>query len=110
MSTSLQVQTSESNDSGQWLWSAVCAKTEAQSLFTAVQKNSDTIESIRDLIAVPPHIESALRLYACEHPEEATEIEGVFRFRRRVGGRIRADDWKSRLIMLRGGRDSIQAP
>lgn len=54
-------------------------------MFTMIDNKSHTVDSIRELIAVPPHIENALQLYAREHFEEATGIERVLRFRRRVG-------------------------
>jgi hypothetical protein len=49
-----------------------------------IRRNANSVEAIRELIAVPPEIEDALRLYASHHPEDAKGIEKVLRFRRRV--------------------------
>ena len=53
-----------------------------------VGRNGDTVDSIRELIAVPPEIEHALGLYAKRFPEDAPAIEKVLRFRTRVRLRI----------------------
>jgi hypothetical protein len=55
----------------------------AQKLLMLVGRNGDTIESIRELIAVPPEIERTLRLFVLEHPEESDGVERVLEFRRR---------------------------
>ena len=49
-----------------------------------IGRNRDTVDFIRELIAVPPWIEHALVLYARRFPEEAPAIEKVLRFRKRV--------------------------
>ena len=49
-----------------------------------IGRNGDTIESIRELIMVPPEIERTLRLYLRWHPEDADGIERVLKFRSRV--------------------------
>jgi hypothetical protein len=49
-----------------------------------IGRNGDTVDSIRELVAVPPWIEHALGLYARRYPEEAPTIEKVLRFRKRV--------------------------
>lgn len=59
-------------------------KEEARSLFAMIGRNGDTVESIRELIAVPANIENALTLYVSQHPEDARGIEKVFSFRKRV--------------------------
>jgi hypothetical protein len=46
-----------------------------------VGRNGDTVDSIRELIAVPPWIEDALGLYGRRFPEDAPAIEKVLRFR-----------------------------
>ena len=46
--------------------------------------NVDSIESVRDLIAVPPEIEAVLGLNAKHHPGYAPGIEKVLSFRKRV--------------------------
>jgi hypothetical protein len=47
-------------------------------------RKRDTVESIRELIAIPPETESVLTRYAYAHPEDAFGIERVLRFRKRV--------------------------
>jgi hypothetical protein len=47
--------------------------------------NGDTVDTIRELIAVPREIETMLRAYAGQYPEYAIGIERVLQFRRRVG-------------------------
>jgi hypothetical protein len=49
-----------------------------------VRKKSDTIESLRELISVPPEIEARLRAYARLNPIAGREIEASLRFRKRV--------------------------
>jgi hypothetical protein len=49
-----------------------------------VGKNGDTVESLRELISVPPEIETLLQAYAQFHPVEGREIEMSLRFRERV--------------------------
>ena len=50
-----------------------------------VTYGSCTIDSIRDLISVPPEIESALLAYAAHYPIDGQRIQCVLQFRRRVG-------------------------
>jgi hypothetical protein len=57
---------------------------EARDLYRMVAYGSCTVESIRELIAVPPEIESALRLYAERYPKDGQRIHCVLRFRERV--------------------------
>ena len=47
----------------------------------SVMAISSSIESVRDLIAIPAEIEAVLCLYAKQHPEDAPGIEKVLRFR-----------------------------
>jgi hypothetical protein len=49
-----------------------------------IRKNSDTVESLRKLISVPPEIEARLRAYAGVTPVAGREIEMSLRFRKRV--------------------------
>lgn len=58
---------------------------EARDLHRMVTYGSCTIESMRDLISVPPEIESALLAYANRFPKDGERIHCVLQFRRRVG-------------------------
>ncbi len=60
------------------------AAAEAQSLFSLVGRNGDTIETIRELIAVPEETEAALQALARACPQEQANIKRVLRFRREV--------------------------
>jgi hypothetical protein len=52
-----------------WLNSNVAARVEAKALLALAGKNGDTIESVRELISVPPEIEVLLRTYVrCHQP------------------------------------------
>jgi hypothetical protein len=88
MASATQVQTPApvfaSGDCFQWLDGAQAPRDEARGLFVLVRGNAASVESVRDLIAVPPGIESALRLYMTRHPEDAQGIEKVLEFRKRV--------------------------
>jgi hypothetical protein len=57
---------------------------EARDLYRMVAYGSCTVESIRELISVPPEIESALRLYAEQFPRDGQRIHCVLRFREKV--------------------------
>jgi hypothetical protein len=46
--------------------------------------DENTVEGLRELIAVPPKIEHALRAFARAHPEEAHGIESAIKFRQAV--------------------------
>jgi hypothetical protein len=83
-----QVQTADAlpstDDCSRWLdWNAKPTE-EARKLLMLIGRNGDTIESIRDLIAVPPEIERTMRLFVLEHPEESGGVERVLQFRRHV--------------------------
>lgn len=58
---------------------------EARDLYRMVIHGSCTVESIRELIAVAPHIESALLAYADHYPKDGDRIRCVLQFRRKVG-------------------------
>ena len=45
-----------------------------------------SVEGLRELIAVPPHIERVLRAYAKAHVEDAHWIEACPKFRQAVAG------------------------
>jgi hypothetical protein len=57
---------------------------EARDLHRMVTYGSCTIEGIRDLISVPPEIESALLAYANRFPKDGERIHCVLQFRRKV--------------------------
>jgi hypothetical protein len=89
MATALQTQglglaSSIGKVSSHWLERTATPRGEARLLFRLVGSNGDTIESIRELIAVPQEIEERLGLYAKRYPEEAPTIEKVLSFRKRV--------------------------
>jgi hypothetical protein len=89
MATALHVHTPEdfspaAEYSSPWLDRAIAPREEALTLFALVGRNGDTVESVRELIAVPPRIEPALLLDAERNPEDARGVERVLQFRRRV--------------------------
>ena len=67
-----------------WLGCTASPRQEARALFAMIGRNGDTVESIRELIAVPPRIEHLLRLYLRQHPEDSDGVERALEFRRRV--------------------------
>lgn len=62
---------------------------EARDLHRMVLYGSCTVESIRDLISVPPDIKAALLAYADRYPKDGERIHCVLRFRRRVAEELR---------------------
>jgi len=58
---------------------------EARDLHRLTVYGSCTVESMRDLISVPPEIEAAVLAYADHYPKDGDRIRCVLRFRRRVG-------------------------
>ena len=58
---------------------------EARDLHRMTVYGSCTVESMRDLISVPPEIEAALLAYAEHYPKDGDRIRCVLRFRRKVG-------------------------
>jgi hypothetical protein len=58
---------------------------EARDLHRMVIQGSCTVESMRDLISVPPEIESALLAYADRYPKDGQRVQRVLQSRRRVG-------------------------
>ena len=89
MATALRVQTPEdfspaAEYSSPWLDRPVAPREEAISLFALIGRNGDTVESVRELIAVPPCVEATLLGYAERNPEDCFGIERVLQFRRRV--------------------------
>jgi hypothetical protein len=49
-----------------------------------MRRSGGSVESFRELIAVPLEIEEAFTLYGRKHAEDAPGIERVLKFRRRV--------------------------
>jgi len=70
---------------GFWLEETASPLGEAVDLFESVWRENLSVESVRELIAVPKNIEAALRQYARRYPEDAPGIERVLKFRRQVG-------------------------
>jgi hypothetical protein len=64
--------------------SSTPAAEEARLLFEMVERRSDTVEGVRELIAVPSEVEATLRKFAKRHPEERRGIERILEYRRRV--------------------------
>lgn len=89
MATALHVQTSEDFSpaceyASPWIDRAVAPRGEALSLFAMVGRNGETLESVRELIAVPSQTETKLLLFADRNPEDAMWIGRVLQYRRRV--------------------------
>jgi hypothetical protein len=59
------------------------ALAEAHGLYRMIHAGC-TIGELRELIAVPPHIERVLRAYAKAHVEDAHWIEACLKFRKAV--------------------------
>lgn len=57
---------------------------EARALYRMVGHGGNTVESLRELIAVPPKIERVLLAFAQAYPEEAYSIHRTLRFRQAV--------------------------
>ena len=53
---------------------------EAKALYGMIGEEN-TVDELRELIAVPPRIECALRAFGRAHPEEAHSIERTLKFR-----------------------------
>jgi len=49
-----------------------------------IGRNGETVDSIRELIAVPPDIERTLRLFLRQYSEDSDGVERVLEFRKRV--------------------------
>src|SRR5690348_13418338 len=57
------------------------ARAEAIGLYTMLGDDGNTVESLRELIAVSPLIERVLRAFAQVHSEEAHSIDRNLKFR-----------------------------
>lgn len=57
---------------------------EARASYRMLGCDGNTVEGLRELIAVPPRVEWVLRAYAKAHPEEAHFIERVIKFGKAV--------------------------
>ena len=64
------------------LWFVGPPKVEARALLALVGRNGDTVDTIRELIRVPPRIEMALRTYGQGHAGEG--MVQILTFRKRV--------------------------
>lgn len=62
----------------------VGAHAEAKSLLRLVGKNGDTVETVRELIGVPPRIAAEIQAYLRAHPEDEPAFGTVLSFRQRV--------------------------
>jgi hypothetical protein len=71
-------------DLSHWLGCTASPREEARALFVMVGRNGDTVDSIRELITVPPGIERTLCLYLLRHPEDSDGVMRVLEFRSRV--------------------------
>jgi hypothetical protein len=69
----------------QMAWTTRNPRDEARDLYRMVTCGNSSIESMRDLIAVPDHIAATLREYVKRCPEDGKRIEGVLQFREKVG-------------------------
>src|SRR5437899_6234250 len=59
------------------------ALAEAHGLYRMIQPEC-SVDELRELIAIPPHIERVLRAYAKAHVEDAHWIEACLKFRKAV--------------------------
>jgi hypothetical protein len=98
MATALQIQTFEvippaapriitatvEKSHSHWLERTTSPREEARILFEMMRRSGGTVESFRELIAIPRAIEEALMLYARKYVEDGSGIERLFKFRRRV--------------------------
>lgn len=60
------------------------ARTEACFLYRLIGQDENTVEELRELIAVPPETERALRAFARAHAADAGWIEAALKFREAV--------------------------
>jgi hypothetical protein len=67
------------------VWTACSPKIEAQALLKLIRLNGSSVETVRELIAIPVEIEELLRSYVARCPEDESAIERVIEFRRCVG-------------------------
>lgn len=67
------------------LWGLPSPEYEAQMLLRLIATGRETVESVRELIAVSPRIEAFLLAYARAHPKEGMGISKILEFRRQVG-------------------------
>lgn len=60
------------------------ADAEVRSLYRLVERRVETVDGVRELIAVPPRVEKTLEAYARQNPDQACWVGQVLRFRRTV--------------------------
>ncbi len=70
-----------------------------------VGRNGDSVETIRELIAVPAKVEAVLLAYAKRHPEDQQGIEGALEFRRRV-----AEEFERLVLVSQGEPSPVLSP
>ena len=80
-------------DDGAWIFSTPRIHDEVQFLLNLMRRTGSTVEDIRELIEVPADVESTLRVYCRENPEEALGIFRVLTFRKRV-----AEEFERQLV------------
>lgn len=61
------------------------AAREAEALLDLVSRGESTATEIRELVRVPPRIETVLKSYGLRHREDAAWIASALRYRRKVG-------------------------
>jgi hypothetical protein len=67
-----------------WLDGDVGPRIEARGLVALVRTDAESVESVRELIDIPPRVERVLRYYMRTHPEDAAGLEKALRFRKSV--------------------------
>ena len=89
-------------------------KVEAEALLKLVRFNENTVETIRELIAIPAETEERFRSYAARYPEDETAIERVIEFRRRVREEfdrlVRASESRPPLVVVGGNSGGFELP
>jgi serine/threonine protein kinase len=68
----------------QWFEGDLGPRTEARGFVALVRADGESVESVRELIDIPPRVERVLRSYMRQYPEEAADVEKVLRFRKNV--------------------------
>jgi hypothetical protein len=86
--TMLSVQTPQTEQADEWMMEPECWDPKGPTIealrLLALLETGDTVDDIRQLIAIPHHIEASLRAFIVTHPEESSEIEYMLSFRREV--------------------------
>jgi hypothetical protein len=61
------------------------ARVEARNLYAVIRRGQETVQSVRELIAIPLQVEAVLKSFAVAFPAEAWWIRRVVKYRRAVG-------------------------